>query len=136
MYIVYVLYFFCLEEFHEDGARIEAAFRRFFHRADPEQSHDTTEVIVCHGNVIRYFVCRYVGTKWILTHSLHNRYKTIHNFNKLYISRALQLPPEAWLRISLAHCSITRLTIRPNGLVSLQSLGDSGHLPPNEITFS
>ena len=50
--------------------------------------------------------------------------------------RALQLPPEAWIRMSLANGSITRLTIRPNGIVSLASLGDSGHFPKEKITFS
>jgi serine/threonine-protein phosphatase PGAM5 len=94
-------------QYFEDGARIEAAFRRFIHRADPDQEKDSYEIIVCHANVIRYFVCR-----------------------------ALQLPPEAWLRMSLHHSSITWLTIRPNGLVSLRTLGDSGHIPPHQLTTS
>ncbi len=51
--------FFILEEFFRDGARIEAAFRKYFHRAPPDQKEDSTEVLVCHANVIRYFVCRY-----------------------------------------------------------------------------
>uniref|UniRef100_H2Y5Y9 Serine/threonine-protein phosphatase PGAM5, mitochondrial n=1 Tax=Ciona savignyi TaxID=51511 RepID=H2Y5Y9_CIOSA len=92
--------------FFVDGARIETGFRSFIHRANPEQEFDSTEVIVCHGNVIRYFVCR-----------------------------ALQLPPEAWLRLSLRHCSITWLSIRPNGRVSVKCLGDSGHLPHDKLTF-
>ena len=45
-------------EFLTDGSRIEAAFRRYFHRAPPSQTEDSYEVIVCHGNVIRYFLCR------------------------------------------------------------------------------
>ena len=94
------------QSFFVDGSRIETAFRRFFHRADPDQKHDTVELIVCHANVIRYFVCR-----------------------------ALQLPPEAWLRISLRHASITQLSIRPNGRVSLKALGDSGHLPADKLSF-
>ncbi|XP_055339703.1 serine/threonine-protein phosphatase PGAM5, mitochondrial-like isoform X2 [Paramacrobiotus metropolitanus] len=94
-------------QYFEDGARIEAAFRRFIHRADPDQEKDSYEIIVCHANVIRYFVCR-----------------------------ALQLPPEAWLRMSLHHSSITWLTIRPNGRVSLRTFGDSGHIPPNQLTTS
>nr|XP_002132166.1 serine/threonine-protein phosphatase PGAM5, mitochondrial [Ciona intestinalis] len=92
--------------FFLDGARIETAFRHFIHRANPEQEFDSTEVIVCHGNVIRYFVCR-----------------------------ALQLPPEAWLRLSLRHGSITWLSVRPNGRVSIKCLGDSGHLPADKLTF-
>jgi len=50
--------------------------------------------------------------------------------------RALQLPPEAWLRMSLPHCSITRITIRPNGRVSLKGLGDAGHLPADMVTYN
>ncbi|XP_035230114.1 serine/threonine-protein phosphatase PGAM5, mitochondrial-like [Stegodyphus dumicola] len=45
-------------KFYEDGARIEAAFRRYFHRADARQKSDSYEIIVCHANVIRYFFCR------------------------------------------------------------------------------
>lgn len=93
------------ERYQTDGARIEAAFRKYFHRADPEQKEDSYEVIVCHANVIRYFVCR-----------------------------ALQLPPEAWLRISLKHASMTFVSIRPNGKVSVRGLGDAGHFPPEKLT--
>ena len=50
--------FACLEEFYRDGARIEAAFRKYFHRAPPTQEKSSVEVLVCHANVIRYFVCR------------------------------------------------------------------------------
>uniref|UniRef100_A0A914USM0 Serine/threonine-protein phosphatase PGAM5, mitochondrial n=1 Tax=Plectus sambesii TaxID=2011161 RepID=A0A914USM0_9BILA len=48
------------KEFLTDGARIEAAFRKYVHRASPTQEKDSYELIVCHANVIRYFVCRYV----------------------------------------------------------------------------
>lgn len=51
-------------------------------------------------------------------------------------SRALQLPPEAWLRMSLGNGSITRMTIRPSGRVTLKALGNTGHMPPELITFS
>lgn len=47
------------EEIFQDSARIEAAFRKYIHRADPGQKKDSIEVFVCHANVIRYFVCRY-----------------------------------------------------------------------------
>ncbi|KHJ85541.1 phosphoglycerate mutase family protein [Oesophagostomum dentatum] len=94
-------------EFFEEGARIETAFRRYIHRAPPSQKEDSYEILVCHANVIRYFICR-----------------------------ALQFPPEGWLRMSLGNCSITWLVIRPSGRVSLRSLGDVGHLPPSKITFT
>lgn len=94
-------------QFYQDGARIEAAFRKYFHRADAKQIEDSHQVVVCHANVIRYFVCR-----------------------------ALQIPPEAWLRMSLAHGSITHVIIRPSGRVVLRNLGDSGHLPAEMVTLS
>ncbi|CAL8128953.1 unnamed protein product [Orchesella dallaii] len=86
--------------YYEDGSRIEAAFRKYFHRADPEQENDSFEIIVCHANVIRYFVCR-----------------------------ALQFPGEAWIRLDLRHCSLTVLSILPSGRVVLRAFGDSGHMP-------
>ena len=88
-----------------DGSRIEAAFRKYFHRAEVDQKQDSFEVVVCHANVIRYFVCR-----------------------------ALQLPPEAWLRMSLKHGSITWITIRPDGRTSIRALGEAGYMPPNKLT--
>lgn len=91
--------------YHVDGSRIEAAFRKYFHRADKEQEEDSFELVVCHANVIRYFVCR-----------------------------ALQLPPEAWLRMSLKHGSITWITIRPDGRTSIRALGEAGHMGPDKLT--
>ena len=74
---------------------------------DGSEDTDEFEIVVCHGNVIRYFFCR-----------------------------ALQLPPEAWLRMSTFNCSITYLVIRPNGMVSARTMGDIGHLSYEESTFS
>lgn len=88
-----------------DSARIEAAFRQHFRRAQPGEA--PAEVLVCHGNVIRYSVLR-----------------------------ALQLPPEAWLRLGLANGSITKVVLRADGGVSLHCLGESGHFEPALITFN
>ncbi|KAM4827308.1 serine/threonine-protein phosphatase PGAM5, mitochondrial isoform 2-T2 [Thomomys bottae] len=93
--------------YYEDGARIEAAFRNYIHRADAKQEEDSYEIFICHANVIRYIVCR-----------------------------ALQFPPEGWLRLSLNNGSITHLVIRPNGRVALRALGDTGFMPPEKITRS
>jgi len=118
----------------EDASRIEAAFRHYFHRAvdshempstrdaalaqaegrqdhdksdeEPESAQETWEIVVCHGNVIRYFV-----------------------------ARALQLPPQVWLRMATYNCGITHLMIRPNGRCSLVSFGDTGHLPLDKTTY-
>lgn len=88
-----------------DGARIEAGFREHFHRAEVSQKNDSYTLLVCHANVIRYFVCR-----------------------------ALQFPPEAWLRISLHHASITWISIYPSGRVILRLLGDCGHIPKQSLS--
>ncbi|KAI6197190.1 hypothetical protein M3Y94_01195300 [Aphelenchoides besseyi] len=48
------------KKFATDSARIEAAFRRYIHRASPRQQKDSYELVVCHANVIRYFICRQV----------------------------------------------------------------------------
>jgi len=90
----------------KDGARIEAAFRQYFHRARPTQDKDSFEILVCHANVILYFVCR-----------------------------ALQFPPEAWIRFStLHHASITWIRILPDGRVTLVCLGETGHFSPQLVT--
>lgn len=91
--------------YQRDGPRIEAAFRRYFFRASPEQEHDSYLLIVGHSNVIRYLILR-----------------------------ALQLPPAAWTRLNLNHGSITWLTVWPSGYVTLRCLGDSGFMPVTEIT--
>jgi len=90
-----------------DGARIEAAFRKYFHRAKPSQTEDSYEIIVCHANVIRYF-----------------------------LMRALQLPPEAWLRFSLRHASFTWIVIRPDGNVHCKFIGESGHFPVDKLSVT
>ncbi|CAG9806203.1 unnamed protein product [Chironomus riparius] len=93
-------------QFFVDGSRIEAGFRKHFHRANPEQKEDSYTVLVCHANVIRYYVCR-----------------------------ALQVTPEAWLRMSLHHASITWLSIYPvNGRVMLKLFGDCGHMPKKNLS--
>lgn len=94
-------------EFFQEGARIEAGFRKYIHRADTSQKDDSYSLLVCHGNVIRYMVCR-----------------------------ALQLPPEAWLRFNIHHASITWLVMYPNGRVSVRLYGDCGHMGKNQVTLS
>ncbi|XP_034478010.1 serine/threonine-protein phosphatase Pgam5, mitochondrial [Drosophila innubila] len=93
------------QAYRRDGPRIEAAFRRYFFRASPEQKDDSYLLIIGHANVIRYLVCR-----------------------------ALQFPPDAWTRFSLNHGSITWLTIWPTGYVTIRCLGDTGYMPVTELT--
>jgi serine/threonine-protein phosphatase PGAM5 len=79
---------------------VEGAFKKHIRRPAPGSDRPQLTLIVCHANVIRYFVCR-----------------------------ALQLPPEAWLRISHGHLGLTTLTVRGNGNVSIGMLGSTTHLP-------
>lgn len=46
----------------------------------------------------------------------------------------MQFPPEAWLRMSLNHGSITWISVLPSGRVILRTLGDTGHMSPDVIT--
>jgi len=94
-------------DFFQEGARIEAAFRKYFHRAEPSQEKTSVDILVCHGNVIRYCACR-----------------------------ALQLDPKAWLRMSVHNGSITVFVIKPSGRVSLLELGGAGHFSPEMLTFN
>lgn len=97
-----------IEKVDEHHARIERAFQKYFYASPlPSQTKHELTIIVCHGNVIRYFFCR-----------------------------ALQIPPEAWLRLCTFNCSLTYFTIRPTGTVSCRMLGDIGHLGYQNSTFS
>jgi len=126
----------------EDSARMEAGFRKYVHRdvdhkrlADKQAKKEKKlkkelgegyvpevtaeieveekkepqrvyEIYVCHMNLIRYFVMR-----------------------------ALQLPPEAWLRLRGDNTGITEIIIHPDGRVSLARFADVGHLPIEMLTF-
>ncbi|GFY53586.1 hypothetical protein TNIN_22781 [Trichonephila inaurata madagascariensis] len=91
---------------HEDGPRIEGAFRKYFHRADASQKTDSYEIIVSHGTVIRYCLLR-----------------------------ALQAPPEFWMRFKLFHCSISRISIDPDGYVQVHGAGDIGFMPVDSMSY-
>uniref|UniRef100_A0A183B3S8 Serine/threonine-protein phosphatase PGAM5, mitochondrial n=1 Tax=Echinostoma caproni TaxID=27848 RepID=A0A183B3S8_9TREM len=71
-----------------EGRRLEDGFRVHINRlgltdtVSSDSAHDETVVFVGHANVFRYWLCR-----------------------------ALQLPPEAWLRIQLYHGSVSCLVL-------------------------
>lgn len=83
--------------------RAERAFARYFRRSD---GRDVSEVLVTHGNLLRYFVCR-----------------------------AIDLPAERWNNLEIYNCGITEITIESNGRTQLVSHNDSGHLPYYLKTF-
>ncbi|OQR75238.1 serine/threonine-protein phosphatase PGAM5 [Tropilaelaps mercedesae] len=90
--------------FFQDGARIEAAFRKYFYRAKPSQEKTERVLLVCHANVIRYF-----------------------------LFRALQLPEDGWHRFSIQHASITHIEIKPSGRVVARAVGETNFMPDELI---
>lgn len=73
---------FYVQEYFADGARIEAAFRKYFHRASPSQTEDSHELLVCHGNVISYFTCRWTTYQRLCTcQTLCSEFNAVGSFN-------------------------------------------------------
>lgn len=78
-------------------ARLDRVFARFF---KPAIGHEETDLLVCHGNVIRNMVVRAMG-----------------------------VDDMAWLEMSVGNASITRIRIEADGSFKVLSVGDVGHLP-------
>lgn len=85
------------------GAQLEQAFARFF---VPSPAGDRHELLVCHGNVIRWLWCRALGVE-----------------------------TAAWLGMAIANCSITVIQIKPGGACKLYVFGDAAHLPVELQTY-
>ena len=83
-------------------AQLDRAFAELFVAATGYERH---EIVVCHGNVIRYFV-----------------------------TKALGVDTKAWLGMSLAHGSLTTIQVTPSGSFRVLGFGDSGHIPPNLVS--
>ena len=90
------------EDLAKCETQLDRAFARFFR---PATGHAETDLLVCHGNVIRYLV-----------------------------TRALGVDTKAWLEMSPGHASITRIRVEADGRFKVISVGDVGHLPPNLLT--
>jgi serine/threonine-protein phosphatase PGAM5 len=89
-----------------DLAACKTQFDRLFARYfKPAKGHARTDLMVCHGNVIRYLV-----------------------------TRALGVDSTAWLEMSVGNASITEIRIEPDGRFKVIALGDVGHLPPGMLT--
>lgn len=81
----------------------QRAFEKYF---VPTHRPDRHEVIVCHGNILRYFVCR-----------------------------ALNVSAETWIQTDVYNCGISEILVEPNGRVMLVSHNDTGHLPYTLRTY-
>jgi serine/threonine-protein phosphatase PGAM5 len=84
-------------------AQLERAFARFF---VPSPTGDRHELLVCHGNVIRWLWCRALGVE-----------------------------TAAWLGMAIANCSITVIQVKPDGACKLYVFGDAAHLPVELQTY-
>lgn len=89
------------EEREADRKRADDAFARFFKTSRT----DRLEVVVCHGNLIRYLVCR-----------------------------AMNVPPLRWTRLNSNHCSLTRILVRGTGAIRIVTYNETGHLPKGLVT--
>ena len=83
-------------------AQCDRLFAGYF---KPASGHERTELMVCHGNVIRNMVVR-----------------------------ALGVDTSAWLEMSVGNASITRIRAEADGKFKIISVGDVGHVPPKLCT--
>lgn len=79
--------------------RLDSVFAERFKSATGAERN---ELIVAHGNVIRYL-----------------------------ITKALGVDTRSWLTMSVAHASVSVIRINPDGSFKVLSVGDIGHIPPN-----
>jgi broad specificity phosphatase PhoE len=92
-------------ERHELDVLTTQLFKKFFHA--PKGERCRAELIVTHGNLIRYLIRLALGDK-----------------------------VSAWWKMSTNHCGLTVIVIRSDGLISLLHYNDVGHLPPLLQTMS
>jgi serine/threonine-protein phosphatase PGAM5 len=90
------------ESVEEQAACAKRLDTAFSERFIPAGHADGSDLIVAHGNVIRYL-----------------------------ITKALGVDTRAWLGMTVAHASLTVIRVRPDGTMSVLAVGDAGHLPPN-----
>lgn len=83
---------------------LTSAFGAYFVPPEPGEG-DVYDMIVCHGNVIRFF-----------------------------ISQVLQPASRFWLRFQINHCGISRVSVDSEGQATVISHNDTGHLPPDLLT--
>lgn len=86
-------------EFDKAEAQLNEAFAKFF---VPAQGADQHDILVCHGNVTRYFV-----------------------------TKALGVDTRAWHGFAVAHGSLTVIQVNAKGAFKIVSVGDVRHIPPN-----
>jgi serine/threonine-protein phosphatase PGAM5 len=88
------------EELKKCTDNLDAAFSKYFITSPDEE--DRNDIIVCHGNVIRYF-----------------------------LTKVLKVETMSWLQMTTGNCGLTVVRIKPDGSMKLVSFNDMGHIPPN-----
>jgi len=92
------------EEMAACEANLAAAYTKYL---APTPDADTYDVLVAHGNVIRWLVCKAMG-----------------------------LDPQLWRRFTIGNCSVTALVVAPDGTVRMAAYSDTGHLPVEKQTWT
>ena len=92
-------------ELIECKTNLEKAFKEIF--IPSPDSKDRNDIIICHGNVIRYFV-----------------------------TKVLNVDTMSWLQMSITNCSLTIIRVLPDGTMKLDTFSDYGHIPENMRTFT
>ncbi|XP_049879686.1 serine/threonine-protein phosphatase Pgam5, mitochondrial-like [Pectinophora gossypiella] len=90
----------------EQKERMEKAYQHYLRAPPEDQKEQTFSILVCHSNVIRYFVCR-----------------------------ALGCPIENLLHMGLYHGCITWISIKPNGDKIVWTVGEISHIPSKYLTY-
>ncbi|HMI90032.1 MAG TPA: histidine phosphatase family protein [Polyangiales bacterium] len=84
-------------------ARMDRAFARYFR---PTRGRDRFEVLICHGNIIRYLLRKALGDSI-----------------------------DKWSRSETTHCGMSIVLIEADGSTRISAVNDVGHLPRKMQTF-
>lgn len=104
-----------------DTERMELAFQTFFTQSSAsagggggddddceEEEQFSYQVVVCHANLIRFFLCRAMGIE----------------------------PAGRWGHFEINHCGVSRVDVSEHRPLKILSVNETGHLPPSLITSS
>ena len=89
---------------NEQLHRSEKAFKTYF-KAPEKGKNSSTELLVCHGNIIRYFLCK------VLNIDINN-----------------------WIKFDINHGGISKVAIDENGNMRVVSHYDTTNIPPHLLS--
>lgn len=87
------------ERIAQDRVQADRAFSNYFRPGEGTDQSEQHDLLVCHGNIIRYFICR-----------------------------VLQAPAEHWPYAVIHHCGFSHVVIKADGVAGLIAHNDTGHL--------